>query len=81
MGVKVNAMLVEHFPQIVDIAFTAKMEEELDDVAEGKVVWQKTIREFYEPFHKNLVLKYEEVKKEVMDEKNGRDMRKNAAAQ
>ena len=69
MGEKVNAMLVEHFPQIVDIAFTAKMEEELDDVAEGKVVWQKTIREFYEPFHKNLVLKYEEVKKEVLDEK------------
>ncbi|MEK7493710.1 MAG: DNA topoisomerase, partial [Patescibacteria group bacterium] len=69
MGVKVNAMLVEHFPQIVDIAFTAKMEEDLDSVAEGKAVWQKTIREFYEPFHKNLELKYEEVKKEVLDEK------------
>ncbi|MBI5913048.1 type I DNA topoisomerase [Candidatus Azambacteria bacterium] len=69
MGVKVNAMLVEHFPQIVDIAFTAKMEEDLDSVAEGKAVWQKTIREFYEPFHKNLELKYEEVKKEVTDEK------------
>lgn len=69
MGVKVNAMLVEHFPQIVDIAFTAKMEEELDNVAEGKAVWQKSIREFYEPFHKNLELKYEEVKKEVIEEK------------
>ena len=69
MGVKVNAMLVEHFPQIVDIAFTAKMEEDLDSVAEGKAVWQKTIREFYEPFHKNIELKYEEVKKEIMDEK------------
>lgn len=69
MGVKVNAMLVEHFPQIVDIAFTAKMEEELDNVAEGKAVWQRSIREFYEPFHKNLELKYEEVKKEVIEEK------------
>ncbi|MCR4322503.1 MAG: type I DNA topoisomerase, partial [Candidatus Azambacteria bacterium] len=69
MGIKVNTMLVKHFPQIVDIAFTAKMEEDLDSVAEGKTVWQKTIREFYEPFHKNLMEKYDEVEKEVMEEK------------
>ena len=63
IGVTVNDLLVEHFPQIVDINFTAKMEAELDDVAEGKKQWVPVIRAFYEPFEKLLEEKYEEVEK------------------
>ena len=61
IGTKVNAMLVAHFPQIVDIAFTANMEERLDGVAEGNVDWRKMIGDFYGPFHENLTKKYEDV--------------------
>jgi len=67
MGFIVNDMLVENFPQIVDIDFTAKMEKELDEIAEGKDTWQKTCRDFYEPFAKNLKEKYEDVQKENLD--------------
>lgn len=64
MGIIVNDILVEHFPQVVDIDFTAAMEKELDEIAEGKDTWQKTCREFYEPFAKTLEEKYHDVPKE-----------------
>ena len=64
IGVLVNKVLTENFPEIVDVAFTAKMEDELDEVAEGKLKWQTAIREFYEPFAKHLAGKYEEVSKQ-----------------
>ena len=67
MGIIVNDMLVQNFPQIVDIEFTAKMEKELDEIAEGKDTWQKTIKDFYGPFAKNLKEKYEEIPKENLD--------------
>ncbi len=72
IGFAVNKILVEHFPKIVDIQFTAKMEEELDLVAAGKAVWQKVIQEFYEPFAKNLEIKYGEVEKQkpIFEETN-----------
>ncbi len=66
IGTLVNKVLTEHFPKIVDIDFTAKMEEELDEVAEGKQSWRETIRNFYEPFSKHLEQKYEEVEKQNM---------------
>ena len=68
IGLVVNDLLVEHFPEIVDIQFTAKMEEELDDIAEGKLEWQKVIRKFYDPFSKHLAEKYEVVEKQNMVE-------------
>lgn len=68
IGFLVNDLLVEHFPQVVDVQFTARMEEEFDAVAEGKMAWQPVIKEFYEPFAKNLEQKYEEVKKHHADE-------------
>lgn len=67
MGNIVNDILVKNFPEIVDIEFTAKMEKELDEVAEGKDSWQKTCRDFYGPFAKNLNEKYQEVQKENLD--------------
>ncbi len=68
IGFLVNDMLVEHFPKIVDIQFTAKMEEELDNIAEGKIKWQPIIKEFYEPFAKNLEEKYQDVEKKELAE-------------
>jgi len=66
MGIIVNDVLVENFPEVVDIEFTAKMEKELDEVAEGKDTWQKTCKDFYTPFAKNLEAKYKDVKKEKL---------------
>lgn len=63
MGALVNKVLIENFPEIVDIGFTAKMESELDEVAHGNQEWQKIIGEFYAPFSKNLDIKYQEVMK------------------
>jgi len=63
IGLMVNDLLVAHFPQIVDIGFTAKMEEEFDRIAEGQADWVKVLREFYDPFAKNLEIKYQEVEK------------------
>lgn len=69
IGRTVNNLLVDHFPQIVDIDFTAEMEEDLDEVAEGKKKWQEVISEFYEPFEKRLKRKMEEIdKKEITEE-------------
>jgi DNA topoisomerase-1 len=50
LGKAVNGWLVEHFPDIVDVGFTAEMEEELDDVEEGRRDWVPIVREFYRPF-------------------------------
>ena len=68
MGIMVNDLLVEHFPEVVDIGFTAKIEEELDEVAEGAKEWQPVIRKFYDPFSKHLETKYDEVEKQIADE-------------
>ena len=68
-GNMVNDLLVLHFPQIVDINFTAKMEEDLDRIAEGQAKWVPVIKEFYEPFHENLLKKETEVEKKNMEEK------------
>jgi len=73
LGGIVNSLLVEHFPTIVDIGFTADMEEDLDEVAQGKKQWVPMLREFYEPFAKNLLQKEEEVqKKDLVKEVEGK---------
>jgi DNA topoisomerase-1 len=70
IGLLVDKVLKENFPEIVDLDFTAKMENELDEIAEDKKQWQEVIREFYEPFSVHLKQKYEEVsKKEIAEEK------------
>ncbi len=50
LGILVNALLVDHFPQVLDVEFTAHMEEDLDRVEEGKEDWARLIRAFYGPF-------------------------------
>ena len=63
IGMVVNDLLVEHFPNIVDINFTAGMEEDLDKIAEGKKEWVPMMREFWEPFSATLQQKTAELKK------------------
>jgi len=69
IGTVVNDLLVNHFPEIVDIGFTAKMEEDLDEIAKGKKKWTPIIKEFYQPFEENLKKKYQEVSKKDITEK------------
>ena len=69
IGYKVNTLLVEHFPKIVDINFTAKMEEDLDEIASGNIAAAPVLKEFYEPFEKNLKEKYDTVIKQDLIEK------------
>ncbi len=69
IGTLVNDLLVAHFPEIVDIKFTATIELDFDKIAEGKRKWVPVIAEFYKPFHKNLKSKTKEVKKEDFQEK------------
>jgi DNA topoisomerase I len=49
-GILVNDLITEHFPEIVDLGFTANMEEDLDRIASGEEQWVQVIREFYTPF-------------------------------
>lgn len=54
LGFLVNDLLVEHFPDIFDVEFTAHMEENLDEIAEGERNWKETLSEFYAPFRMDL---------------------------
>ena len=54
IGRVVNDFLVENFVSILDPTFTAKVEEEFDIIAEGKLEWKKMLRAFYDPFHANV---------------------------
>ena len=53
-GVLVNDLLTEHFTDVIDVGFTARMEEDLDRIANGELPWVKVVREFYEPFSKQV---------------------------
>ncbi|OGY23206.1 MAG: DNA topoisomerase I [Candidatus Woykebacteria bacterium RBG_13_40_15] len=54
LGIAVSDFLVKNFPKIINVEFTAKMEDELDQIADGKIPWVPVIREFYEPFASHL---------------------------
>ncbi|MDZ4341376.1 MAG: DNA topoisomerase, partial [Candidatus Binatia bacterium] len=64
IGEIVNKLLSEHFPNIVDVSFTAKIEEDFDEIANGLENWREMVKKFYEPFAENLDKKYTEVKKD-----------------
>lgn len=71
----VTDLLINHFPKIVDYAFTAKMEDNLDNIAEGKKKWQPVIKDFYDDFHDNLKKKEEEIKKsDIMPEEKSTEV-------
>ena len=61
LGIIVNKLLVENFSDVVNVEFTAKIEEQFDEIAEGKEDWKKVIKDFYGPFEENV----EKVEKEL----------------
>lgn len=74
LGEIVNGLIVEFFPDIVDVKFTAEMEGKLDEVEEGKQQWQKVIDDFYHPFEKELAKAETEMEKiQIKDEPAGFD--------
>ena len=69
LGRIVTDMLTEHFPEVMDLKFTAEMEEELDRVEEGDLEWVAVVRHFYTPFSARVTTaqeKMREVKREVI---------------
>ena len=65
-GRHAHGMLVEYFPKIMDVKFTARMEEELDEVEEGRLSRLKVLGEFYAPFKEDLDFAQLNIKKEVV---------------
>ena len=82
LGKVTTDIMKNNFKDIVDVEFTAGMEEQLDEIEDGEVAWKKVIEEFYPPFEKNLTAAIENVAKiqikdkesDVVCEKCGRKM-------
>jgi DNA topoisomerase-1 len=74
LGQIVNQQLRKHFPEIVDTQFTAKLEEKLDQIAEGELVWNEVVGEFYKPFSKSLGLAEKEMEKVSVQPKDSGEL-------
>ena len=82
LGIIVTDLLAESFPRLLDLKFTAVLEEELDNIEEGQMVWQDVIGEFYKPFAEDLKKAHAELERieiqdevsDVLCEKCGRNM-------
>lgn len=69
LGRMINAMMIEHFGEIVDVDFTAQLEDELDQVEDGNMEWKNVLRKFYPPFESMLTKAEEAIEKvEIKDE-------------
>ena len=71
MGKKVDKFLNQNFTEIMDIKFTAKMEEYLDQIASGDIKWDKVLKDFYNRFNpkvEKLLIEYKDVKKLSLQE-------------
>ena len=66
IGMVVNDFLIENFKEILDFNFTAKVEQQFDEIADGKLQWKKMIKNFYDDFHKQV-----EVTTETAERNNG----------
>ncbi|MDD5255898.1 MAG: type I DNA topoisomerase [Candidatus Omnitrophica bacterium] len=66
LGCKVCDLLVEYFPKVMDVKFTALMEEELDQIEEGKIDRMKVLEDFYQPFKTSIEFAHSNIKKEVI---------------
>lgn len=77
LGQIVLELINEFFPEILDVEFTAKMEDSLDSIEEGKNEWVKVIDDFYKGFEKSLKIAEEEMKEvEIKDEPAGESCEK-----
>ena len=66
LGVLVNDLLVEHFADVMDYDFTAILEEELDEIEEGRIDWKKVVGDFYRPFERDLTQAEQKIKEVEM---------------
>jgi DNA topoisomerase-1 len=66
LGFKVSDLLVQYFPKVMDVKFTAFMEEELDEIEEGRIDRIKVLQDFYAPFKSSLDFAQANIKKEVI---------------
>jgi len=73
IGNLVNNFLMQYFVNILDYNFTADVELEFDEIAEGKLVWNKMIRDFYDPFHAQIEKTLENSKKVSGEKLLGKD--------
>lgn len=72
LGFLVTDLLTTHFPKIIDLGFTANIEEELDKIETGRIKWHEVVRDFYQPFQEQLKVAHERmrnVKKETQETK------------
>ncbi len=72
-GKIVNDLLVEFFPDVLDYQFTARMEDELDSIAEGELEWRPMLQEFYSPFEQRMEIAREQMPQVRQEELVGRD--------
>lgn len=80
IGILVNEVLTKYFPEIVDINFTAKTEEKLDKIAQGKENWISFLSKFYKPFKENLEKNYKKISKKEITEKPSKEICKKCKA-
>ena len=73
IGTIVNNFLVQYFDKVLDYNFTAGVEKEFDEIAEGKKAWNEMIKEFYKPFHDNVEETLEKSKKQSGERLLGQD--------
>jgi DNA topoisomerase-1 len=74
LGMVVNDLLAQNFPGLMDIEFTARLEEDLDDIANERKDWVKVVKDFYQPLEKDLEQAHEQVERvrltpEITEEK------------
>jgi len=69
LGIVVNNVLKHHFGDIINVKFTADVEEKLDEIAEDKAAWQNVLKNFYEPFDKNLSEAEKNLQKQKIQQK------------
>src|SRR5690606_22058784 len=70
MGMLVTDFLDKHFPEIMDYSFTAEIQERFDDIAEGKIIWNKMIESFYNEFKETV----DETMEQAARERGRRDL-------
>jgi len=71
VGLIVSDMLVEYFSDVINVGFTARMEEELDEIADGEKNWVEVLREFYAPFEKDVAHAQHAIEKVEVTEEIG----------
>lgn len=69
IGKIVNNLMKTSFPDIVDVTFTANVEKDLDNIAQGDLEWKSVIREFYAPFEKSLTVAENDLQKLILPDK------------